>query len=116
MTIFIDQPAEREIVQTVCEIRGWCTVPRFGSGRLRFEIDGDPILFTPMRRPDVEAVYPEDRVYGFVIHFDLAYHMRAIRDSALYLDVLGGDAEQAKVRFQVYPSALRTCMAAASGS
>jgi len=115
MTVFIDEPPEREISHQMCEVRGWCTVPPFGSGRLRFQIGGTPVLFTSIRRPDVEAAYPREKTYGFVIQLDLSYYMLAIRDSALEIEALVGDADRTTVRFRVSPAALRTCMAAASG-
>ena len=115
MTVFIDEPAEREITHQMCEVRGWCTVPPFGSGRLRFQIGGTPLLFTPIHRPDVEAAYPEEKTYGFVIQLDLSYYMLAIRDSALDVEALVGDADRTTVGFRVSTAALRTCMAAASG-
>jgi len=54
-------------------------------------------------------------VRGFVLHLDLTYYMRAIRDSALHLKIIAEETEQAEVRFQVSPPVLRTCMAEASG-
>ena len=116
MTVFIDDPADREITQQMCEIRGWCRVPPFGSGRVRFQIGGNPVVFTSMRRPDVEAAYPQEKTFGFVIHLDLSCYMLAIRDSALDIEVLGGDTDRTTVRFRVSTSALRKCMAAASGA
>jgi hypothetical protein len=115
MMIQIDSPVDRELSQRVCEIEGWCTVPLYGVDRLRFEIDGSPVLYTPIRRIDAEAAYPRARVKGFRLHIDLTCYMHAVRDSKLHLKVIAGDVEESQVQFHLSRSALRICMTAACG-
>jgi len=115
MIFCIDKPDKCEISSRTCEIRGWCTVPSFGSGRVRLEIDGIPAPFTCMRRPDVEEAYPGETAQGFVLQLDLTYYMRAIQDSALVLKIIAGETEEAEVKFRVSREALGLCMAVACG-
>jgi hypothetical protein len=115
MNIRIDRPDNLEIYARLFDVRGWCTVSPSESGRLRFEIGGLPLLFVPVPRPDVEAAYPDEIVQGFVLHLDLTYYMRAIRDCALELKIIAGDGQESEVRFKISSAALGSCMSAACG-
>jgi hypothetical protein len=115
MIVVIDEPTGLEIHNSQCKIRGWCAFPVFRPGWVRFEVGGIPVRSTSERRPDAEAAHPGATVRGFMLHLDLTYYMRAIRDSELHLKVSAGDGEESSVRFQISRAALGTCMAAASG-
>jgi hypothetical protein len=115
MIIQIDSPVDHEISERVREIVGWCTVPSYGVDQLRFEIDGSPVHYTPVKRIDAEAAYPRERVKGFRLHLDLTCYLHSVRDSKLHLNVIAGDVEESQVQFHVSRSALRICMAAACG-
>jgi hypothetical protein len=112
----IDQPANREITHTRCEIHGWCSIasPEELQG-IRFEIGGVPVLHHKVHRPDVEAVQFDRRVRGFVVHFDLSYYMHAILNDEIVLKLIVTGEQPLELRFKVLPPALAASLAAASG-
>jgi hypothetical protein len=116
LTVVIDDPAHLELEKPFCNIKGWvCSAPPSDLALLRFAIGEVPILYTSVIRPDVEEMYPDRVVKGFVLHIDLSYHMHAIRRRELALTVTSRDDGPVHVRFCVSTGAIGSCLAAAGG-
>jgi hypothetical protein len=113
-TIRIDDPSDLEIDKPVCDIKGWCsTGSEEGPQNLEFEIGGVPVPYSRLLRPDVDQMYPDWPVAGFLLHLDIGYFIQSVRNLEFVLKVKERSSH-AELRFSITLAALNTCLAAAS--
>jgi SAM-dependent methyltransferase len=113
--ITLDPPYRLTDADTSKRVIGWCTVDDLDHPKVALAVAGVPVPFKLVRRPDVEAVYPDHRVMGIemvIDFFDVYRRPEARYNSRFFLAeiTVQSDAEIRTFEYEVTAAWIRTVL------